>query len=328
MVKGLHALTARVGGRSMNDRSPGSRSVASRPLPDDFDAGEPAGIPSLPVCCDPSAYRLLGRQAGVLESSDGLLAAAAALSLHGCGRGDADALDRSIQAMADTVRGRATSRSADARLAHLHEYLFDELGFRGNAEHYDAPANSFLPSVIETRRGLPIALALVYKLVAERVGLGVRGVGLPGHFLAAVYADGADGPATLVDPFHGGRSLDRDDVRRMVSRSTGHPEADLDDETIDGLLAPVSHLHWFTRMLQNLLHAYNAAGQFGDVAAMLEMQMLLWPDQTQLRRDLALVLARLGLPRPAGAWLDSYLRLHPDDPQRTDLEKLLDVLRV
>ena len=67
-------------------------------------------------------------------------------------------------------------------------------------------------------------------------------------------------------------------------------------------------------------------GRYGDVAAMLELEMLLWPEEVHLQRDLALVLARLDRPEPAAAWLDHYLKANPDDPQREDLEKLLSVM--
>ena len=79
-------------------------------------------------------------------------------------------------------------------------------------------------------------------------------------------------------------------------------------------------------MLQNLLHVFGGAGQYQNVGAMLEMEMLLWPDQTHLQRDLALVLARLDHAEPAMAWLDHYLKTNPDDPQKQDLARLLDVL--
>ena len=63
-----------------------------------------------------------------------------------------------------------------AVLAHLHEVLFDEEGFAGNVDDYYNVANSYLPVVLETRRGIPISLTLLYKLVAERLGLPVQGV--------------------------------------------------------------------------------------------------------------------------------------------------------
>jgi regulator of sirC expression with transglutaminase-like and TPR domain len=79
-------------------------------------------------------------------------------------------------------------------------------------------------------------------------------------------------------------------------------------------------------MLQNLLHVFGGAGQYADVAAMLEMEMILWPEQAHLQRDLALVLARIGLSQPASLWLDKYLKDNPNDPQRGDLKQLLEVL--
>jgi CHASE2 domain-containing sensor protein len=54
--------------------------------------------------------------------------------------------------------------------------------------------------------------------------------------------------------------------------------------------------------------------------------MLLWPKQMHLQRDLALVLARIGMAQPASIWLDHYLKSNPDDPQKSDLKQLLDVL--
>ena len=76
---------------------------------------------------------------------------------------------------------------------------------------------------------------------------------------------------------------------------------------------------------------YDAAGEnnpgaddnASGVAALLELQMQLWPKQTQLQRDLALVLARIDMAKPASMWLDSYLRSNPNDPEREELTDLL-----
>jgi regulator of sirC expression with transglutaminase-like and TPR domain len=96
------------------------------------------------------------------------------------------------------------------------------------------------------------------------------------------------------------------------------PEAEWSEE----LLQPASNRHWLTRMLQNLLHVFGTNNQYAEMAAVLEMEMLLWPGQGHLQRDLALVLARIGLSRPASVWLNEYLKNNPDDPQKTDLTQL------
>jgi regulator of sirC expression with transglutaminase-like and TPR domain len=149
----------------------------------------------------------------------------------------------------------------------------------------------------------------------------VHGIGLPGHFVVAVESGDSTGNAMLIDPFRAGQTVSPEEAHERLRDNFG-PEVEWSDE----LLTPVSNLHWLTRMLQNLLHVFGAAGQYQNVAAMLEMEMLLWPDQTHLQRDLALVLARLDQAEAATVWLEHYLKSNPDDPQRQDLARLLDVL--
>jgi hypothetical protein len=79
--------------------------------------------------------------------------------------------------------------------------LFHENGFRGNVEHYTDPLNSFLPLVLERHKGIPISLCLVYLLVAQRLGLDLEPVGIPGHFLVGCYHE--DAPL-FIDPFEQG----------------------------------------------------------------------------------------------------------------------------
>jgi len=275
-----------------------------------------------PLCCKPAAHRLLGRQLSVVSSPDGLLSGALAIAMHQMDGVDPNAVRAQIQALADRVRGRVRGTQPQALLAHLHDVLFEEEGFGGDEEDYYNPANSYLPAVLRNRRGLPITLSLVYKLVAHRIGLDCWGVGLPGHFLIGVRDGGADDDPLLIDCFNRGRLLSADDARAQVSAQFAS-----DVEWSDEMLQPVSHRQWLTRMLQNLLNLFGAQDQFTDVAAMLEMEMLLWPDQRQLQRDLALVLARCGHSRPAGIWLDRYLKGNPDDPQTDELRQLRDVLR-
>jgi len=274
--------------------------------------------PQIPLCCAPSAFNLMTRQLQAISSPDALLEGAVAISMHQLEDVAPKNVDKIIQSYADAIRKRVRGPQPQAILAHLHEFLFEEQGFAGNVDDYYNPGNSYLPTVLQTKRGLPITLSLVYKLVAERVGLRVHGVGLPGHFMVAVEMDDS---AMLIDPFSQGRMLTADEAQDRVREAFG-PEMEWTDE----LLQPVTNLHWLTRTLQNLLHVFSASGRYADVAAMLELEMLLWPKQTHLQRDLALVLARIGLSQPASVWLDRYLRTNPDDPQRTDLKQLLDVL--
>jgi regulator of sirC expression with transglutaminase-like and TPR domain len=275
--------------------------------------------PILPMCSAANAYALLARQIPVINSSDALLHGAIAISMHQMDGVDPAAIDAKLQEYVDTIRSRVHGSQTQAVMAHMHEFLFEEQGFTGNIDDYYNPANSYISSVLETKRGLPITLSLIYKIVGERLGLRISGIGLPGHFMVVV-EDGDN--AILIDPFSGGRELSPDEVHSRLQEAFGD-EIEYSQEMIQ----PISNRHWLTRMLQNLLNVFGSKSHYADVAAMLEMEMLLWPDQGHLQRDLGLVLARIGLARPASQWLGTYLKNNPDDPQKMDLKQLLDVLK-
>src|SRR2546423_3163068 len=124
---------------------------------------------SLPLCCTPDAFKLLSRQVEVLDSTDGLLHGAIAVSMHQMEGVKPERVDGMLQKYADAVRSRVRGDQPQALLAHLHEFLFDEEGVKGNVEDYYNTINSYLPAVLHTKRGLPITLSLIYKIVAERL---------------------------------------------------------------------------------------------------------------------------------------------------------------
>ena len=98
------------------------------------------------------------------------------------------------------TRLSATGPRKLSRVAALAQFLGRDLRLRGNEDEYYQYENSLLPSVIDTRLGIPISLALVYILVGRRAGIAIDGVGLPGHFLVR-HGD------VIFDPFHGGRRV-------------------------------------------------------------------------------------------------------------------------
>ncbi len=220
-----------------------------------------------PEHCRPTAFRLFAEQIPVLDTTDGLLNAAIAISMHAIGDVDPAAVDARLQAMADQVTNRVRSNQPQALLAHLHDYLFEELGFRGNADNYYTADNSYLPRVLEQRSGIPISLCLIYKVVAERVGLQVEGVNAPGHFLARVFS--AD-DVLIVDPFFLGSVLTEAEMFARVEQVTGRAVPRSAE-----YLAASTHAQWLSRMLVNLQHVFATQERRTDLAAMSELQSLL-----------------------------------------------------
>src|SRR5678816_4631450 len=117
--------------------------------------------PQLPLCCSSNGFDLLKRQLPVLNSPDALLQGAIAIAMHQIDDVDPAHVDAQLQGYVDRVRSRVRGRQPQAILAHLHDVLFDEEGYRGNTEDYYSTLNSYLPAVMQTKRGLPITLSLI-----------------------------------------------------------------------------------------------------------------------------------------------------------------------
>jgi regulator of sirC expression with transglutaminase-like and TPR domain len=86
------------------------------------------------------------------------------------------------------------------RAAVLSRVLHGELGFAGDTEAYDAPINADFIRVLDRRRGLPIALSILYVAMARRAGWSAHVLGLPGNVLVQL---GEENPV-VIDPFTGG----------------------------------------------------------------------------------------------------------------------------
>jgi regulator of sirC expression with transglutaminase-like and TPR domain len=142
-----------------------------------------------------------------------------------------------------------------AALKRLVEFLYGELAFRGNAEDYYDPRNSYLDQVLERRMGIPITLAVVLLEVARRCEVNVRGVSFPGHFLVR-----APGPL-VVDPFDG-KLLGASELRVLFARATGE-----DREPDPRLLEPCDKQQILLRMLNNLQGIWEKSGDADRVAA-------------------------------------------------------------
>ena len=130
----------------------------------------------------------------------------------------------------------------------LSEYLFDEVGFVGNSQEYYDPRNCFLNEVISRRRGIPIALSLIYMEVGKRLGIIFEGVGMPGHFLVR---SKISQESLLIDPFYGGILLTEEECAQRLRKIAGASVS-----WDKGYLDPVTAHELISRILRNLIAIY------------------------------------------------------------------------
>jgi len=223
----------------------------------------------------------------------------------------------SVDAALDSLAGRVRAAQPGG-LEGLVHVLAGEEGFRGDTGRYDAPENSFLPSVLERKRGLPILLAVLYTEVARRSGLALHAVNFPGHVL--VVAPGPVFPRVL-DPFHGGRELDRAACEALLRRMAPHLPFH------GGLLEPAALETLAARMLHNLRRYYLREKDVPRALGVVTLLLELMPDHPAELRLRASLLASMGACRAALADLDRCIELHPDCPDRPEVERAAAELR-
>lgn len=132
----------------------------------------------------------------------------------------------------------------------INRVLFHEWGFHGNVENYTDPRNSFLDQVLERRTGIPISLSIVYLLVAQRIGVELEPVGLPGHFIVGCFVD--DLPF-FIDAFDRGVFRDAEEIFDLLRANNITPKA--------SDLAPTPVREVLCRSCRNLVNHYTASGE-------------------------------------------------------------------
>jgi len=232
---------------------------------------------------------------------------------------DVDEYLSALDTMADEVAERLEPERYPLKIIRtLNRYLFDDLGFSGNAKEYYDPRNSYLNQVIERRTGIPITLSLVYVEVAQRIGFPMAGVGMPGHFLIRPVVDEME---MFVDPFHRGDVLFPEDCRERLSQIYGRPM-----ELRPEFLQTVSPSQLLVRMLTNLKMIYLKQGDLGRTLAAVERILLVAPDALGERRDRGLIYYEQGRWDDAMNDLEFYLQQVPVGEDQIAVRRILEIM--
>lgn len=250
---------------------------------------------------------------------------------------DLAAAQSQIDRLAATLKARLPADAGQVhKLRLLNRYFFGELGFAGNANDYYDPDNSYLPKVLERRRGIPISLAVLFMEIGQQIGLPLRGVSFPGHFLVKLKVRAGD---IYLDPFTG-ESLSRDRLEERLaeflealqSGSTSEGASDrIDRDTLavalGSAIRDATPREILARMLRNLKAIYHGRDDYPRLLEVQNRLVILLPDQPEERRDRGLVYAQLECPRAALDDLAAYLEAAPAAPDAEEVRRTLDVLR-
>ena len=243
------------------------------------------------------------------DTSFALTEAAASLAQDEYPSLDTQAVLADIDKLADRLKRRIPADIVPIqKLRLLNRYFFDELGFAGNVNDYYDPDNSYLHSVLDTRRGIPISLGVLYIELATQIGLAARGVSFPGHFLVKLrMQSGAQHGEVVIDPFSG-QSLSREDLDERLAPYRRRQGLLSEDELPLGLfLQSATPREVLARMLRNLKEIYRSTSDWPRLLPVLERLVVLLPRDWAERRDRGLARAELGQYDAAVDDLNEYL---------------------
>ena len=162
-----------------------------------------------------------------------------------------------LDEFADVIRSRVPEDAyPEQKVLAMNFHLFRELGFNGNIDDYYDPRNSYLNEVIERRTGIPLTLSIVYLEVGRRLGLNVKGVSFPGHFLVKLQVNRGQ---LVIDPFLAGETQSEAGLRQRLAQVL--PAGLAEKSSIQRYLETATPRQVIARMLRNLKNIYLKIGR-------------------------------------------------------------------
>ncbi|HTW51157.1 MAG TPA: transglutaminase-like domain-containing protein [Stellaceae bacterium] len=227
---------------------------------------------------------------------------------------------RHLRTLAQDVGRRAGSAATlEARANALNEIMILKHGYSGDELTYDDLQNANLMRVIDRRRGLPVALGILYLDIARAQGWDAVGLGFPGHFLIRL-ADG--GGRLILDPFHGGRVLDASALRELLKAIAGQGV-----ELTPEHYAPVPDREVLLRLQNNLKSRLLQAQRLEEAVRVIETMRMLAPDLAELSREAGVIHAQLGNMKAAVRSIEEFIALAPDSSARHEAAVVLQQLK-
>ena len=195
----------------------------------------------------------------------------------------------------------------------LNEYMFDGLGFTGDNDDYYNPKNNFLNVVLDKKSGIPITLSIIYIQLANHIGLDLRPIGFPSHFLVKYSEE------LILDPFNRGRLLTIDDLQEILDRNYGGSV-----EFSPDFLNEIRPEHILIRIGRNLKNSYTQSFNYTMALHCINMILGIEPESPEEIRDKGILESRQLKYELALRSLNRYLEIAPE---ADDVDYVLDLIR-
>ena len=219
----------------------------------------------------------------------------------------------------DVGRHPGASGDIGEQVRALNEIILLKHGYSGDNQTYDDLQNANLMRVVDRRKGLPVALGILYMHAGRAQGWDTVGLAFPGHFIIRL----STGPEQLIlDPFHAGRICTAPELRELLKATAGSG-SELQSEHYTA----VSDRDVLLRLQNNLRARLIQTEQYERAVLVTETMLMLAPDLPELWREAGFLHARLGNMRSAAAALEQVVLRASEDVSRHQAAALLQQLR-
>ncbi len=268
---------------------------------------------STTTAAKPDRHALLGRLTTLCEAGEvSVDVSEAGLLLSTLRRPDLEASPyrAHLATLCDEVGVLARRRRTPGEA--LRDVLARGYGYRGDRESYDDLQNADLAAVIDRRKGLPVALSLVWLHTARAQGWSCVGVSFPGHFLVLLDADGT---RTVLDPFNEGVAMEPPDLRAMLRAMHGD-DAELRPQHV----ATMSDRDVLLRLENNIKVRQLRGGDTTGATATLERMTAIAPDRLELWFEAGALNVQIDAVGAACRAFDRFLAVDAAKPASRDPE--------
>ena len=183
----------------------------------------------------------------------------------------------------------------------LAAYLVGHCGYEGDSYSYDDPQNADFISVIDRRRGLPVALGIIYIHAARAAGFAAEGLNAPGHFLLRITRRSSE---VLIDPFNGGAILERENIGTP-------PNMGMNVSEEERAFFPVGDIDVLLRLESNLKMRAVQRGERQRALEIAKRMILIAPRRPQLWMELGRISEAAGALGGAQKAFEACLSLTP-----------------
>lgn len=158
----------------------------------------------------------------------------------------------------------------------FNKIFYGKYHFSGNSKNYHSPLNSFINTVLESKKGNPLSLCIIYSIIAQSLDMPIYGVNLPNHFVLAymdknnivqeIHNEENYGVLFYINAFSKGGIFDKNEIKEFL-KGLNKPES-------REYFEPCSNSSIIMRMLTNLIVAFQQAGNVSKVEELTALRDL------------------------------------------------------